>query len=226
MGSGNPHKPGSWEWQSFEQHKARQGISTGTDYNRQEREKLQRQNSGYNYGSDVSSHRKDYSSSSVGPGCFTAETLIKCPGEERIIAEVREGDFVLSWCSASETLCYSTVLRWIEHRPKRITELAFCDGTTIRTTTAHTFLTDQGWLVVSRLRKGHRFRTHSGWKVLIAISTIAQREPVFNLVTSEYFNFIVGDVIAHNFTWFKKTKSFFWKQSMQNSSQILVESHG
>lgn len=140
-----------------------------------------------------------------GLSCFPYSTLVETPRGKVQIGSLYVGQTV--WSFHCGGLTARRITKKLVHKPAKIMRVDF-NGVGIapfHCTLAHSFLTDSGYLPLSKLTVGDNL-VHMGpigeSKFLIAgISATDRVEPVFNLYTEGDHNFIIeGGYIAHNFT--------------------------
>ena len=136
-------------------------------------------------------------------GCFAGETLISTPLGFKPIKSIRRGEYVFSVSACGFRL--NRVIQVKRHRPERIWALDLSNGEKIRTTSHHSFKTENGWKKASQIHVRDevfvRSSTGSMERVSIERSNhISDVEEVFNLIVERDFNFVAGGVIAHSFT--------------------------
>jgi hypothetical protein len=89
------------------------------------------------------------------------------------------------------------------------------DGSTIETTFAHTFLTKRGWIRAFRLRSGDVLLGSDGRdtsnKTVLKFVYTGRSEVVSNLITAWDNNFVVGGIVAHNFSFLRLFRRMLWQ---------------
>lgn len=111
-----------------------------------------------NYRQEYDSKRKVYKSTQLhdwsSHACFTGDTLILTHRGMRPIMDIKDGDIVLTlkgWkaCKGS----------WITKKNAQLVEVRFKDGTTVRCTPDHFFLTENGWKYAENLEQGSKIQS-------------------------------------------------------------------
>lgn len=149
------------------------------------------------------------------PTCFPAGTLIETPDGLRDIASLNEGDVVFAFDLARNTLRARRILKACKFGKKQIWEIAFTDGSRLRTTPSHSLRVAQAWKQAGHLREGdlvcsfdpsgemeHRQVAYS--------SPTNDVEEVFNLIVEGEFSFVADGVVAHSFSHFRAVRSLLW----------------
>jgi hypothetical protein len=86
--------------------------------------------------------------------CFTADTLILTRNGMRPIIEITQNDFVLTlegWKPCSQSI--------ITRKDAQLVAVQFTDGTIVRCTPDHMFLTENGWISAELLTKNTRIQS-------------------------------------------------------------------
>jgi tetratricopeptide (TPR) repeat protein len=134
-----------------------------------------------------------------GGGCFLPETLVLTAEGARSIADIREGDRLLTRNDQGEIMA-DTVARTI----KVTNDHHFILNGTIRATGAHRFSTPGGWVRAMDLKIGDRIVTNGGATVVIVSKQgLPGAVTVHNLqMTSNHNYFVSADgktgVLVHN----------------------------
>lgn len=143
---------------------------------------------------------------SLNAACFPANALLYTANGYAAIGDLDVGDGILSWHKG----CSRLVPRVVTSKREfglAVTLDIYVGGLPgpICTTAHHSFLTGAGWKRAGRLRDG---------EVLVHVtpqglasrkfveSVVCRRDPesVFNVHTAGEHNFVVGGIVAHNFT--------------------------
>lgn len=149
-------------------------------------------------------------------GCFPAGTLITTAQGDLDIAAIRKGDFVTALGFHRQAVRVRRVARVIKHYRCQIWCIQFADGQLVRTTATHSFLVGTNWVQARHLREGHLVSTvsPSGEIVLRQVSqsiNTDQAEDVYNLIVEDDFTFLAEGFVAHSFTHFRSSRTFYWK---------------
>lgn len=160
------------------------------------------------YGS--SSSGSSYGGSSHG-GCFVGSTKILTPSGQVRIDSLKKGDVILSWSEAAQELVERRISAVKNHKqPKTIWVLDVDDMTSIEMTANHKFLTQEGWKAARLIKAGDFVLCANEtveWKVVKGVAKTNKVEPVFNLITEGDHNYVAGGALAHNFSYFRKTRT-------------------
>lgn len=159
-----------------------------------------------------------------GGGCFPKGTKITTPFGLRDIFELQKGDFVIAMNRKNGEKQTRKILKKLTHINKRIWRLEFSDGSSIRTTSVHSFSVNGRWKEASEIKFGDiiaSYDANGGFskKFVTASNKTSESEDVYNLIVEDDFNFVADGVIAHSFTYFKAVKEFAW--SLKESSQLM-----
>lgn len=209
----NPYKPFSAEWAAREKEQAMRGNPTSSQ-------------------TSINEFNKNKGSGGGGgpqpPSCFPSGAMIWTPFGERAIETLSRGDIVISWSHKTDSWEIARVLKRIDHSISQLTQVIFSDGTTLRTTEAHSLLTERGWVMISKLYPGDKVRCLNSSNILSTrvvneVFQPDQCEPVYNLITDRYHNFVVDGVIVHNFTYFRVLRMMYWRlRSIPNRLQAIL----
>lgn len=138
--------------------------------------------------------------------CFPSSTLIATPYGQVPIGELSVGDIVLS--SQDGTLVGRLITRTLVHGASPLVRVELESGNTLICTANHSFLTDKGWLALTKIRSGDSIMQADGRPSCVkSIAETGTMEPVFNLYTQGEHNFIADGCVAHNFTHFRKLRT-------------------
>lgn len=118
---------------------------------------------------------------------------------------IHVGDNVLSWHPANGRLESRRVCQVRSYNGGVVASITFSpERIKFRATPHHTVFTSRGWKRVSKLRCGDEVLVTDGGPCSFAcvahVAMSDKLEPVYNLITEREHNFIVGGVVAHNFT--------------------------
>lgn len=138
------------------------------------------------------------------------------------IDSIERGDTVLSFCRGSSELVERRVIKKLEHSPTTIWKLSVSGkGKPIGTTAHHSFLTKNGWCRTKTLKPGDLLVTENGnLAEVLLVSSTQQKEPVYNLLTENEHNFVVGGAVVHNFTWCRQLR-VLWYRLRLSSQRVL-----
>ena len=104
------------------------------------------------------------------------------------------------------------MIRIIEYsKTRKLLRLGF-DGTReILITPSHTILTEKGWIKAENIKMGDRIITRHGAQQsahdIEEIQDVSNNSSMFNLTTIGHHNFIVDEIIAHNFTFMRRLRT-------------------
>lgn len=187
---------------------------------------------GHNFGSDGKchcgeskesydrSHADDWknetyadNSDSRSSSCFPHTALIDTPQGKVKIGDLTVGQMV--WSFQGGNRVKSVITKKLVHDNAKISAIEFGNNETqVRCTVNHSFLTNRGYLALSKIVVGDSI-VHvdaGGVKSLQRVTGITDTktwEPVFNLYTQGEHNFIVDGYVAHNFTRFRAIRTIF-----------------
>jgi len=148
----------------------------------------------------------------TGPwgSCFPASMPILTPDGWIKIGELKAGNPVISYQSATGQTRIRRVTRKLDHAPAEIWELTTQDTEVISTTHSHPFLTRRGWVRACRLRVGDELVTLAGYGRVNSIRKTDRVETVHNLFTAVEHTFIVkGQVVVHNFAYLRALRTWW-----------------
>ena len=125
-------------------------------------------------------------------GCFLPGTkILMSDGTTKNIEDVQIGDKVMSYDRHSEAYYTARVNQTIEKEVDIYYEIKLEDGTIVRVTGKHPFLTDEGFenimgisdevLIVGVLEVGDKVMTTEGYKPIVAIIEYNEKKKVYNL---------------------------------------------
>ncbi|MEE9356674.1 MAG: Hint domain-containing protein [Methylococcaceae bacterium] len=151
-----------------------------------------------------------------GGSCFTGDTKVLTPTGWKRIQEFERNDAILSYSLDENAIIEREVLRIKRHRNlSQVWELKFSlSKEIVKTTIAHSFLTQRGWIKTENLIVGDSVVYSDSDNSIVnqeIVSATATQEysETYNLVTSGDNNFIVNGAVAHNFTYFRRLRSLY-----------------
>jgi hypothetical protein len=150
-----------------------------------------------------------------GGGCFPKGTQILTPNGTRDIATLSRGELVVTINPKENKEEVRRILKTISHSNRRIWQLEFSDGSVIRTTSVHSFFIAGKWKKASQIKIGEAVILSGKSKpdcvkTVVTSKPTTESEDVYNLIIDRDFNFLVEGVVAHSFTYFKRTKMWVW----------------
>lgn len=164
--------------------------------------------SGYQRNMGRCTGTKKYSNGRIGNcdhpshGCFSSDTLVATPKGPLQISDIAVGQEVTS-ATGVFFKCRSSVVRRVTTFGNRRLYVLALGSAVLRATGTHTVLTRRGWMRVDCLMLGD-YLTGVGAPNDLAVDSISvtlSREPVFNLIVENDYNFILGiGCVAHSFT--------------------------
>lgn len=164
--------------------------------------------------------------------CFPAGTKVLTNLGRRRIEEISVGEYVVSINPITGQKQICRVLKSLKHDPCEIVQLGFSNGTSLRTTATHSFRSDNSWKAVFSMVVGDTmsfFGTDNGLssKTISSITMTGKSESVYNLITENQHTFLAEGAIAHNFTYFRKTRSTYWRilSIFQKFSSAAARAH-
>lgn len=134
--------------------------------------------------------------------CFAAGTAVLChDGTRRPIETLNVGDLVLARDEQTGILAPQPVEKLYVHPNRQAFTLDFGAGQ-LRTTAAHPFYTDAGWLHAGELRAGMDCYSNDGSRVPLSAVQHPNTplQTVYNLKVANYHTYFVGDngIWVHN----------------------------
>jgi hypothetical protein len=138
--------------------------------------------------------------------CFPGTARVQTATGTRPIAEIEQGDLIVSYCSDGTTTL-RPVTRKLAHKKCIIHRVVLSQGAPLRATENHRVLTGRGWLMLRDLRPGDKLVRTNGDSVVVEIQAELTPEPVYNLFTAGEHNFVVEGVVVHNFTNFRVVRT-------------------
>ncbi|HIA01173.1 MAG TPA: hypothetical protein EYN66_04585 [Myxococcales bacterium] len=139
--------------------------------------------------------------------CFPANARVLTSAGYRELGDLEAGDTVLSYTHSGQ-LAEERITRKVSYGRSKI----YClqlegERSPIRTTSHHSFKTEQGWKQAAQLKIGDALivldAQGNAQQVRVTDFSTEASEPVFNLHTTGAHNFIVEGAVAHNFTEFR-----------------------
>jgi len=163
-----------------------------------------------------------------GPACFPAGSMVKTPQGTQAIETLQKGDVILSWNEAKGGFVERRIQRTLEHGLVPISEIHFVDQRDLLAVTeSHTLLTGYGWRKVSCINSNDALVfAQNGTAELVSVDYIDRRvrnEPVFNLITAGEHNFVVENVVAHNFTYLRNVRSAAYNLADAVRSRLIKQ---
>lgn len=133
---------------------------------------------------------------SILGGCFAAGTPLLAPGDEKMIEDVRPGDWVLS--TPEDNPDALPVPRRIEEVFENFTPVPGLQigSVTIRTTAEHLFWVEGRVLTpANQLDERDRFRNHDGsTAVMTEVEDLPEVALVYNMRVADYHAYFVGSM--------------------------------
>jgi len=146
----------------------------------------------------------DQPSGGGNPDCFPGSALVFTSVGRKPIKDIKVGDSVLSIDPLKGLLAHR-VFRTVKHSSHPVFDISMQGGRDgFSATGRHPVMTKRGWVRVSKLQpddcviKAHSDGTISNRRVLW-LNDNANREPVYNLLVEETFNYVVDGYLAHSF---------------------------
>lgn len=151
---------------------------------------------------------------SGGTTCFPGSAQVLTPQGSRAIAELREGDLVISQ-NPEGLFEAQPVLKCYRHASAPLWRITTMGGVVVRATGNHRILTRNGWKRVRRLAPGQTvWAVVDGRAVADAVRDVVQTceaEPVFNIVVRANFNFVADAVLAGSFATLMGVQAALWR---------------
>lgn len=177
----------------------------------------EKQNSEANrHANDLYNNQLKRSSAGKSNGCFPASAKISTRLGKKSIEALAVGDHVISIDPKTGESRECEILKTKIYKNRRVISINFTDGSVLRTTKHHSLGIENNWRKVSSLSAGDKITSLSSngsltTKTINSISGSYKVEDVYNLITENMHNFIVDDVLAHNFTNFRTLQVSFWR---------------
>lgn len=152
-------------------------------------------------------------SSMTSPGaCFTKDSVVLTPSGYREIQSLKEGDTVESFDMGK--VQRETVRKVVCHGLSTVHDFEFSNGRTISSTDHHTVLTANGWkkfgdVKVDDVLVIFNDETRKEESVSLVRKSNRRVETVYNIHTTGPHNFVVNGIVAHNFTFARRLRSFY-----------------
>ncbi|GEM_PF-4651775 len=144
-------------------------------------------------------------------GCFPSGTMVRTPEGETPVEKLRPTDQVVTQ-NRSGDFVTREIIRKNLYTAKSVSSIYFEDGTFLRVTDHHTVRSRRGWIRVRDLTEGCEIAkacTHGGrrWIGIDRIEREVSVESVYNIVVAGECTFVAEGVIAHSFTYFRRTRT-------------------
>ena len=157
-------------------------------------------------------------SSSSGSSCFPKGTSILTPIGSTDISLLNKGDYVVSINNDTKHHINKIVKIKI-HSNERLWLIKFSDGSYLKTTSNHTFFTENGWIESQSLISGSKIFSSNSKKLTQKIVTfsseIQESADVYNIYVENNFNFVANGMIAHSFSRFRAIRILFWSMYLK-----------
>jgi hypothetical protein len=159
-------------------------------------------------------------------GCFPSTARVLTPTGWREIGTLQAGDLIMSFCLKRKALVCRSVIRRIDRGVSEMWAIQTdSHGSAITVTKGHSFLTQRGWVWTRNLRPGDTLVVAGAPdRVTTKIANVCSTEeyvPTHNLRTEGECNFIVENLIAHNFSFLRTLR-----RGYTNAAQRLRMSFG
>jgi len=153
-------------------------------------------------------HAMNQSSGGSKAACFTGDTMIMTPNGEKKISSMKRGDKIISYENGKKTTEY--VKNQVVYPPTKVWDFALSNGKKVSATEHHTMLTTKGWQKFGDLIVGESklICPETGNHLTIKQKMNERRDLVYNLHTTGSHNFIANGLVAHNFTFARRFRSF------------------
>jgi len=161
-------------------------------------------------------------------GCFPGDAKVLTPMGYQRIDSLMVGDMVESWQMVASKLVSCRITRIVTRPRKRIWTVEFqSQEAPIRSTAYHTVLTQRGWARINQLQANDRLVScNLGKADVLEVSRIfksTKTEPVYNLVTTGEHNFVVEGLVAHNFTFLRRTRTLLHRWFLDHGAENTVD---
>lgn len=141
-------------------------------------------------------------------GCFTFHTPVMTPYGWKAIGEIQKGELVQAIGTRGK-LSFRPVLAVKTRAPKTIWQVS-SELKTFEATGAHSVLTENGWQRIDRLKTDDFLKfLINNETITVPVLNVSKTEkiqPVFNLIVSGDYTFVVDGCLAHSFTAFRYTR--------------------
>ena len=156
---------------------------------------------------------KPNNSTPINNSCFPKGTMILTPRGTKEISQLNEGDYVIS--IGNDRRAYTNkILKVKSYTNKPLWSIMFNDGTSIKTTSSHSFLVENKWIKSLNIKQDDSISCYENGNIIIkkVISSfeITATNDVYNLYVENNFNFIADGVMAHSFSYFRLTRMTLW----------------
>gem|GEM_PF-4118132 len=145
--------------------------------------------------------------------CFPKGTHIITPEGSKDISILTKGDYVIS-IGDDKKAHVNRILKVKTHRNTRLWSIKFNDGSSIKTTSHHSFNCKNQWVKSKDLIPGDTICCYEHNQIInktVAISNeMNESEGVYNIYIEGDFNFIADGVLAHSFSYFRVFRTFLW----------------
>ena len=141
--------------------------------------------------------------------CFPGDTKILTPSGLRDLETLKSSEDVVGY--SDEGFDIRPVLRLIRKWPARISHAHFDDGSILKATPNHSFLTPEGWLRLQKFEPGTSVMSigtdhRQTWRKVTRVDRHVDRVMVFNLHTAGNHTFVADGVVAHAFSIWRRPR--------------------
>lgn len=161
--------------------------------------------------------------SSNQTGCFPKGTMISTPEGLIDIANLIEGDFVVSF-SGDSSFNVNKIFKINKYAKRRLWQLEFTDKSIVKTTLSHSFLKENKWTRAIFINIGDKVSFFENDKLVNKTVKksyqLNEFQDVYNLYIENDYTFIANGVISHSFSYFRKIKMFLYSFLMFSTKNI------
>ncbi|MDC6361645.1 MULTISPECIES: Hint domain-containing protein [Flavobacteriaceae] len=161
-----------------------------------------------------------------GPDCFPKDTRILTSNGYLKIQDIRRETKVLSFCNRTNKLEEKAVLHFVKgHISKNVIEIQFDNGSSLKVTKNHPFLSNGKWIKAKKLKSGQKMVRHaqdgtSGSLEIKNLIPVDHEVEVYNLIVDGHFSFIAEGFPAHCFANCKVIRTLFW-QTIKKGREVF-----
>ena len=144
--------------------------------------------------------------------CFPAWTLVLTPTGWKKIADICEGELVISLSKGDEIVA-SPVLKVKQHEPVLLTKIHFANSKPIYTTFIHSFKTERGFIRANCLKLSDQLLNVDRKGVLqssqvLQVQKTYDKAPVYNLIVQGNYSYVVEGYVASSYSYFREFRIF------------------
>jgi len=126
--------------------------------------------------------------------CFLPDTLITTKDGEKMIKDVKEGDYVMSYNEKNDKYEYNKVTKTFEHN----TNGYLIINNKLKITPNHPMHINGKWEEIGNAKVGDKIKTINGEETIFSIKQVNENVEVYNLEVEGSHNYIAEGYLAHN----------------------------